>query len=137
MQFNHEQDLQSYAIKAYGTGHVDVTLPLGTEPPNDDAPRFERLTDSFIMTPGQLIRDWEPNGLDDLAADHFQVLLELRPEVVLLGTGETLQFPDMVIMSSFMEQGIGFEVMNTAAACRTYNILMNEGRKVAAALLQG
>jgi uncharacterized protein len=73
--------------------------------------------------------------VDELQHDHFDSVLVLEPEVVILGTGASLTFPDMALMSRFMEQGIGFEVMDTTAACRTYNILVNEGRRVVAAVL--
>jgi uncharacterized protein len=61
--------------------------------------------------------------------------LTLEPEIVLLGTGRRQQFPHPRLTQALLEQGVGVEVMDTAAACRTYNVIMLEGRRVAAALL--
>ena len=65
----------------------------------------------------------------------MDILLELAPEIVLLGSGNSLLWPDAAIVAPLAEAGIGYEIMNTAAACRTYNILVGDGRRVAAALL--
>jgi uncharacterized protein len=87
------------------------------------------------MTPSQLIRNWPPQSVDKICADHLEVITELKPEVLLIGTGDTLTFPDVKLTYQLMEQGIGVEVMDTAAACRTYNVLMHESRRVAIALV--
>jgi uncharacterized protein len=70
-----------------------------------------------------------------LEAAHFEAILEFMPEIVLLGTGGTLRFPHPRLTEALIRAQIGVEVMDTPAACRTYNILASEGRKVAAALL--
>ncbi|MEO5573854.1 MAG: MTH938/NDUFAF3 family protein, partial [Gammaproteobacteria bacterium] len=72
---------------------------------------------------------------DDLTAAHFDRVAILRPELVLFGSGARLRFPLPALTANLLNQGIGVEVMDTGAACRTYNILINEGRNVAAALL--
>jgi len=72
-----------------------------------------------------------------LSADHWAALLAQRPEIVLLGTGEQQRFPRPEILRPLTEAGIGVEVMTVQAACRTYNILVAEERRVAAALLLG
>ena len=135
MQFNQELNRASYTIRSYSAGKISVSVPLQAtaEPPS--TPAVEELTASFIMTPTQLIRNWPPVSIDQLNADHLEAIAELQPEVVLIGTGETLVFPDTKLTIQLMEQGIGVEVMDTAAACRTYNVLMNELRKVALALV--
>ena len=133
MQFSQEQDPSSYRIRAYQAGSIDIIVPYSDDP---DAARTVTLTQSFIMTPDVLIQDWPPQSPDQLQQDHMQILLELQPEVVLLGTGTRLIFPALRITADLMEAGIGVEVMDPAAACRTYNILMHEGRQVAAALIQ-
>jgi uncharacterized protein len=133
MQFSQEQDPTSYRIRAYASGSIDIVVPVTDDP---EADRTMTLKQSFIMTPDTLISDWPPQSLDQLRQDHIQILLELQPEVVLLGTGERLVFPPMSITTSLMEAGVGVEVMDTQAACRTYNILMHEGRRVAVALIQ-
>jgi uncharacterized protein len=72
---------------------------------------------------------------DHLSALHFSNMLELNPEVVLLGTGKSHQFVHPKLIAVLMEKGVAVECMTTHAACRTYNILTSEGRHVAAALI--
>ena len=69
--------------------------------------------------------------------DDFAALLDLKPELVVFGSGAVFRFPERRIMAAFANARIGFEVMDTPAACRTYNVLMSEGRQIAAALLIG
>lgn len=133
MQISQEQSHHLYSIRAYQPGQVDIAIPKNEE--IGTASHYESLSQSFIMLPNRLIRDWPPQSTLELNSTHFQILFELDPEVVLLGTGKTLVFPEMETMAGFMEKGIGFEVMDNAAACRTYNILVNEGRQVAVAML--
>jgi uncharacterized protein len=83
----------------------------------------------------ELTPDWTTGGFADLSENHFSELIKLEPEVVLLGTGKTHQFLHPKIAQSLTKKNIPLECMTTAAACRTYNILMSEGRKVAAALI--
>ncbi len=90
---------------------------------------------SLIVMPDRVIPDWRPQRLEELCAEDFLSLHELRLEAVLLGTGERQRFPPVTTYLAFVERGIGFDVMDTRAACRTYNILASEGRRVAAALL--
>jgi len=90
---------------------------------------------SLIVQPDRIIADWPPQSFAALAEPHFQVLAGLGTEVVLIGTGARLRFPPPVLLRPLIAAGCGFEVMDTGAACRTYNILMGEGRRVAAALL--
>ncbi|MFS8608072.1 MAG: Xcc1710-like domain-containing protein [Xanthomonadaceae bacterium] len=91
-------------------------------------------TRSVIVTADQLVTDWAPQTLAELTEQHLQPILDLQPEVVILGTGATQQFPQRAILQRVLRAGIGIEVMATDAACRTYNILMAEDRRVAAAL---
>ncbi len=83
---------------------------------------------------GQLF-DWKCNSVEDLTAEHFAQLAELDAELVLFGSGSKTRFPKGEWLKSLMARRIGIETMDTAAACRTYNILAGEGRKVIAALL--
>ena len=89
----------------------------------------------LIVLAQQLIATWQPTSFDALAAEHFTALAELGVEIVLLGTGAKQRFPHPRLSRTLMEKRIGLEVMDTGAACRTYNILVSEGRSVAAALL--
>jgi len=139
MQFSREIDPFSHSIRAYGPGEITVILPHEPAELQDDllppSHRHETLHQSIIITPGQLIRDWPPQHFEDLEQGHFQVFAELRPEILLVGTGPQLRWPEHDVTAHLLSHGIGVEVMDTAAACRTYNILMADERKVAAALL--
>ena len=90
---------------------------------------------SLIVTPKQIIPNWPPQVFDDFVPSDFASIAELEPELVILGTGKTLRFPDPSLIASLTNLNIGLEVMDTAAACRTYNIVVGENRNVAAALL--
>src|SRR5690349_10081714 len=78
---------------------------------------------SIIVTPASVIAPWRPTTAADLAPADLQPLLALGPEVVLLGTGPTQEFPNPLVLRALYERAIGVEVMDTAAACRTYNVL--------------
>lgn len=108
-------------ITAYGSGFIDVNKV--------------RYTQHLVIMPNQLMLDWSAKDFDSLAAAHFDELLTLNAEVILLGTGSTHQFVHPKLITGLSKQGISVECMTTDAACRTYNILMSEGRNVAAALL--
>jgi uncharacterized protein len=108
-------------IRAYAPGSITINQ--------------EVYTSSLILTPQRVIADWPPVRFVDLVASHFEAVAALRPEVVILGTGARLQFPAPRVTRALVEANIGLEVMDTGAACRTYNILMSDGRRVAAALL--
>jgi uncharacterized protein len=95
----------------------------------------ERHARSVIVLPERILRDWTPAAFDDLAPEHFAALADLGREIVLLGTGTRQRFPRPEILLPLLRAGVGVEVMDLQAACRTYNILMAEQRKVAAALL--
>jgi uncharacterized protein len=81
-----------------------------------------------------LIEDWTPKTFAELTAAHLEPILALKPELVLLGTGSSQRFPPSAIRSVFTVQGVGLEAMDLGAACRTFNILVQEERRVVAAL---
>lgn len=89
----------------------------------------------ILVMPETLVSPWGPTSFEDLSTKHFEQILTYQPQLVLLGTGETLRFPDQQLLEALINHQIGVEVMDTKAACRTYAILMAEGRKVLAALL--
>ncbi len=89
---------------------------------------------NLIVTPTYLAQ-WEVDDFAALHTSHFESLIALQPELVLLGTGKQLRFPDQHLFLPLLTQQIGVEVMDTQAACRTYAILMAEDRQVLAALL--
>lgn len=90
---------------------------------------------SLVIMEDQLIPDWQPKDFKALTEEDFTPFLKLRPDIVLLGTGDRQQFPTPALYRELIGAGIGVEVMTTPAACRTYNILVGEGRRVIAALL--
>lgn len=94
-----------------------------------------KLSRSFILTPQRLIEDWSPVSLDALCAEDLDILAGLNHSIVLLGTGLRQRFPASALLRPLIERRIGVEVMDSFAACRTYNILMAEGREVAAAII--
>jgi uncharacterized protein len=106
---------------AYGEGYVAVN--------------GRRIESSVIVLPERIVEDWGAASFDALTAAHMAALAGLDCEVVLLGTGQLLRFPRPELMRPLVQAGVGIEVMDLRAACRTYNILATEGRKVAAALL--
>jgi uncharacterized protein len=95
----------------------------------------QRVERSVVVLPDRILADWPAGRFDDLAPEHFSMLAGLGLEIVLLGTGKRLRFPPPEVLRPLTGTGLGVEVMDIQAACRTYNILVAEARKVAAALL--
>lgn len=110
-----------YRIDAYQSGLISI---------NGD-----HYTSSLIISPGKVIPDWPPSAFTDLASQHIEQIIQLNPEIIILGTGQQLYFPAPELIAGIFELGIGFEVMDTGAACRCYNLLVSEKRNVAAALI--
>lgn len=121
MKLHLTQDASQYLFTAYGEGYVAV-----------NGRRFES---GLVVCPDRLLETWAPRNFSELTESHFSALAELTPEIVLLGTGQRLRFPDPRLTRALAQARIGFEAMDTYAAARTYNILVAEGRKVAAALI--
>ena len=100
-----------------------------------------KIANSVIVLPEKVIDPWvtvsSPAAAHTLCIDDFADLLALKPELVVFGSGAVFRFPDRSVVAEFTRARIGFEVMDTPAACRTYNVLMSEGRRIAAALLIG
>ena len=92
-------------------------------------------TRSVVVPWTGLVTAWPVTRFEDLAADHFKALAEHAPELVIFGSGARLRFPPAGLLRPLIERRIGVETMDTAAACRTYNVLLSEGRTVVAALL--
>jgi uncharacterized protein len=95
----------------------------------------QRYEQNLLVLRDRMLTDWQPAGFDELTAEHFARIAELAPEIVLLGTGSRLRFPRPELTRALAEAHIGLEVMDFQAACRTFNFLAAEERKVAAALL--
>jgi uncharacterized protein len=92
------------------------------------------IRDSSIVTATSLT-PWPPRSVEELTAAHLPALFELAPEVVVLATGATQKFPRAALRAEFATRKIGLEVMEIGAACRTYNVLVGEARRVVAAVL--
>jgi uncharacterized protein len=90
---------------------------------------------SFLLSPNSLTCPWQVTHITDLAQSTLGEIFETRPEIVIIGTGDTLIFPEPEIIALFAQHQIGLETMNTAAACRTYGILIAEGRKATAGII--
>ena len=110
-----------HLITGYGAGWVQVNET--------------RYHSSLILTADQLLAEWPVPDMGRLTEELMRPLIELRPEVMLLGTGARQRFPTAGLLRVLAQSGVGYEIMDTAAACRTFNILMAEGRQVAAALI--
>ena len=108
-------------------GYSDTEVRIGTT----------RVTRSCIVAAHSLITDWEPAHFAELAIAHLEVIFALDPEVVLLGTGPTQRFPAAELRTAFAARRIGLEAMDLGAACRTFNVLIQEERRAAAALFLG
>jgi len=109
-------------VTAYGPGFIEVNK--------------SRHQGHLLLMPDAPVQPWQAAAFESLRPDDFDALLDLRPEIVLLGTGRRQRFPHPRLTAALARAGVGIEVMDTAAACRTYNILMSEGRRVLAAFLQ-
>ncbi len=121
MKFEREQAAGRNMFTGYGEGYVEVNRV--------------RFQESLVVTGERIVKDWPIGSVDELQADHLAAIIELKPAIVLLGTGARFQFPDPARLAPLYKAGIGVEVMDTPAACRTYNILLGEGRDVLAALI--
>jgi|TARA_B110000495_G_C22983692_1_gene578552 uncharacterized protein len=91
-------------------------------------------SETVALTTQEIIENWPPVMISELTEAHFSVLLEHRPELIVVGTGKDGEFPPRELMFAFARRGVGLELMDTAAAARTFNVLAGEGRHVAAVL---
>lgn len=96
-----------------------------------------RLTTSFVVAPDALLEDWPAAAVGLLTPELLKPLLDLRPEVIVLGSGERQAFAPAATQAACLQAGVGFEVMNNSAAARTFNILAGEGRRVVAGFIIG
>ncbi|MDF1759063.1 MAG: Mth938-like domain-containing protein [Coxiellaceae bacterium] len=122
MQILEEESHDKYVIRGYTAGksikinHTDYQH-------------------SLIISSQQLIDDWQPQSVNELTTSHWQAILELKPTIALIGTGEKFHLLPHELLAELYENNIGVECMDTGAACRTFAALQAEGRSVAAALL--
>lgn len=121
MPFIENPNIGQYTIKSYAPGEIRI-----------NETRYQR---SVVISATQLSVDWPPQNIGEFRAEHLDAILKFEPEIVLLGTGEQQHFIDPALLTRLIEKHIGFEIMNTAAACRTFDLLAAEGRRVVAGLL--
>jgi len=95
----------------------------------------QSYSQSLVVSCDSLIENWPIQQINDLSSDALNLILELEPEVIVIGTGSKLEFPSPQAYSSIINQGIGIEFMDSGAACRTYNILISENRRVVAGII--
>ena len=134
MRFAPDKDFGSYTVRSYQAGQVEIILPIEPGQKTEQDNQLT-LTSSFIIAPKLLKENWPPQSLSQITKEHLKIVIDLNPELVIFGTGQILEFPLASLTEMLFAQGIGVEIMDTAAACRTYNVLMHEGRDVVAALI--
>jgi uncharacterized protein len=121
MKFSEDRGAGIHRIDAYAPGHIVIG-------------RRDYCV-GLVACPGRILEGWGPTEPAGLAVQHIAALLDLDPEVILIGTGARQVLPHAGVLAAAYARGIGVEVMDTGAACRTYNILAGEGRRVAAGLM--
>jgi uncharacterized protein len=108
-------------ITGYGDGYVEI----------NQTP----YAHAVLLSSDGAIAEWPVKTFEDLEAGHFSQMIDLKPELILIGTGKRQRFPKPELLKSLITAKIGFEIMDSQAACRTYNILVGEGRQVLLALI--
>jgi uncharacterized protein len=121
MSLTLDENHATYQIRAFKPGFIQVNQ--------------QTYTRSLIVAPEKLIENWSPQHISELTRDDVFALTQLHPAILIIGTGENLQFPAIELYGDLINEGIGVEIMDTSAACRTYNILTAENRNVIAALI--
>ena len=121
MKLHQDTHTSINTVTGYGADHVLINKV--------------RHDGNLLLTSDRIVNDWAPGGFAGLSADDLAQACELNAEIVLIGTGRRQRFPSPAILRPLIEARIGFEVMDLPAACRTYNVLVGEGRAVLAALL--
>lgn len=129
----HGYDTNMVSITGINADHPDVKSGLIDEWDTDN--HLGILRKSIILRASGAIKSWAPQNINEFNPEHFLNLVEDQPEVILFGTGKTLSFPPQDCLSVLQQQNLGYEVMDTAAACRTFNVLAAEGRDVVLAML--
>jgi len=118
----HSDDNQQYqTVTGYDASGVEINA--------------ERFNYSLLVMPETPPRPWNVTRFEDLTAEHFERIAADEPDVVILGTGERQRFVHPRLVKSLLDKRTGVESMDSQAACRTYNVLMGEGRKVTLALI--
>lgn len=120
MQFTEDKPQATYIIQGYGDGWVQI--------------QNETLHAPLIVSAQTLIKDWAVQSFETLTPEQLEPLFALKSELILLGHNQAASLASGAVYQALVENGIGFEIMTTDAACRTYTILLSENRSVAVAL---
>lgn len=129
----HGYEIGKISITGINADHPEIKTGLVDEWDGDNHLGIIRKSIS-IRTNGEM-KSWAPQAVSEFNPEHFVAFAEDTPEIILFGTGQNLHFPPQECLSIFQQQNIGYEVMDTAAACRTFNVLVAEGRDVILAML--
>lgn len=121
MKFSEDPEWRGNIIRAYSVSEIVIN--------------GRTYHSSVLVTPDQVDDSWQPTHADELTESDFEAVLPLKPQLVILGTGARQIFPPASVYLPLIKAGIGIEIMDTQAACRTYNIVSSEGRSVVAALI--
>ncbi|RMH14547.1 MAG: hypothetical protein D6698_12615 [Gammaproteobacteria bacterium] len=136
MQFSLEKEVEFYAIHSWTEGGAWLTAPLKTTAESGSLPPMEPfLQEGSFLLMSDSLHDWDCRAVEQIRLDDVKTWVSLRPEIVILGTGNKHVWPEMDILGPLYTQGIGVEIMRSDAACRTYNLLMSDRRRVLAAIL--
>jgi len=129
----HSYDVDMVSITGISPEHPELKSGLIDEWDADNHLGIFRK--SVSLRANGAIKGWSPQDVADFKPEHFSSFVEDQPEIVLLGTGQHLRFPPQDCLAILQQQNMGYEVMDTAAACRTFNVLAAEGRDVILAML--
>ena len=121
MKFAQDSQDEGYVITAYDSDGIAIN--------------GKKFNESLIISATQLEENWLLEDIGSLQTNHIEQILSLKPELIIIGTGDRLVFPAIETYSAIIQHGIGVDFMDTGAACRTYNILMSESRDVVAGLI--
>jgi uncharacterized protein len=121
MKFSEFNDQSALIITSYDDDHIAI----------NERPYYS----SLVITRQQTDPDWAPAKPYDISIDTIKELLDYQPEIILLGTGSKIVFPEPEAMVLCAQAGVGLEVMDSPSACRTYNVLLSEEREIVAGLL--
>ena len=121
MKFAETDTAEGYFITSYDENTIQVN--------------GKNFYSSLVIASKELKTDWSPRSIEALNTEHFSAIIELKPELVIIGTGNKLTFPPVETYAELIRLGVGVEIMDTGAACRTYNILSGEGRHVVCGLI--
>jgi uncharacterized protein len=123
MRLTDDTTASSFLVRSYAPGQVRVGDAV--------------LHRSCLISAQRVVDDWRPQTLDELREADLEAVFALQPEIVVLGSGTRQRFPEPRLLAAILVRGIGCEVMDTGAACRTYNVLVSESRRAVAALFLG